>query len=335
MNTKVAVLGGGSWGTTLGILLSKKGYKVFLWEYCKEHVDMLKTYRENIKFLPGIPIPKDIIITNDIYECIKDTRIIVIAVPSHAVRSVVRRFVDKVSDDIIIVSGTKGLEEDSLDTPSQVIQSEFSFELDKSIVVLSGPSHAEEVSRGIPTTVVAACKHEDNAKFIQNLFSTSFFRVYTNTDVIGVELGGALKNVIALASGILYGLKFGDNTTAALITRGLAEISRLGIAMGARQETFFGLSGIGDLVVTCTSKYSRNRQLGEMIGKGSTFEEAYSSMVMVAEGVNTTKAAFVLSQKLGIELPITKEVHAVLFEGKSPRKAVEDLMLRELKPEWY
>ncbi|MFH1859622.1 MAG: NAD(P)H-dependent glycerol-3-phosphate dehydrogenase, partial [bacterium] len=200
--------------------------------------------------------------------------------------------------------------------------------------VLSGPSHAEEVSRQVPTTVVSAAKQEKIARFIQELFSTPYFRVYTNLDIKGVELGGSLKNIIALASGILCGLGFGDNTNAALITRGLAEISRLGVAMGAQRETFFGLSGIGDLVVTCTSKHSRNRYLGELIGKGMPLNEALSTMTMVAEGVNTTKAAFILSKKIGVELPITTAIHDVLFEGMNPQKAIEGLMTRELKSEW-
>ncbi|MEK7274772.1 MAG: NAD(P)H-dependent glycerol-3-phosphate dehydrogenase, partial [Candidatus Desantisbacteria bacterium] len=235
---------------------------------------------------------------------------------------------------VVIVSAAKGLEQDTLSTVSQVIESEIKSELIEDIGVLSGPSHAEEVSRQVPTTVVSAAKQEKTARFIQELFSTPYFRVYTNLDIKGVELGGSLKNIIALASGILCGLGFGDNTNAALITRGLAEISRLGVVMGATRETFFGLSGIGDLVVTCTSKHSRNRYLGELIGKGMPLNEALSTMTMVAEGVNTTKAAFILSKKLGVELPITTAIHDVLFEGKNPQKAVEGLMTRELKSEW-
>lgn len=331
---KISVLGAGSWGTTLSILLANKGYQIFLWEYYKKHVDMLNKHRENINFLPGILIPKEIIITNNIEECLQDTECLVVVVPSHTVRSVFKKCSSLITKKMVIVSASKGLEQDTLSTVSQVIESEIKSDFIENIGILSGPSHAEEVSRHIPTTVVSAAKTEKTAKFIQELFSTSYFRVYTNLDVKGVELGGSLKNIIALASGILSGLGSGDNTNAALITRGLAEISRLGVAMGAQRETFFGLSGLGDLIVTCTSKHSRNRHLGELIGKGMSFNDALSNMTMVAEGVNTTKAAFILSKKLNIELPITMAIYEVLFEEKNPKKAVEILMTRELKSEW-
>ncbi len=328
---KISVLGAGSWGTTIAILLASKGYQISLWEHYVEHVDMLNKHRENIKFLPGVSIPEEIVITNNIEECLQNTECLIVVVPSHAVRAVLRRCSSLIGNDVVIVSAAKGLEQDTLNTVSEVIESETKHEF---IGVLSGPSHAEEVSRCVPTTVVSAARQEKTARFIQELFSTPYFRVYTNLDIKGVELGGSLKNIIALASGILCGLGFGDNTNAALITRGLAEISRLGVVMGANRETFFGLSGIGDLVVTCTSKHSRNRYLGELIGKGMSLNEALSTMTMVAEGVNTTKAAFILSKKLGIELPITTAIHDVLFEGKNPQKAVEGLMSRELRSEW-
>ncbi|MDI6782105.1 MAG: NAD(P)H-dependent glycerol-3-phosphate dehydrogenase [bacterium] len=331
---KISVLGAGSWGTTIAILLASKGYHISLWEHYKEHVDMLNKHRENIKFLPGVSIPEEIVITNNIEECLHNTECLVVVVPSHAVRAVLSRCSSLISREMVIVSAAKGLEQDTLSTVSQVIESEIKQKFIEGIGVLSGPSHAEEVSRQVPTTVVSAARKERTARFIQELFSTPYFRVYTNLDIKGVELGGSLKNIIALASGILCGLGFGDNTNAALITRGLAEISRLGVAMGAQRETFFGLSGIGDLVVTCTSKHSRNRYLGELIGKGMSLNEALSTMTMVAEGVNTTKAAFILSEKLGIELPITTAIYDVLFEGKNPQKAVEGLMTRELKSEW-
>ncbi|MFH1612312.1 MAG: NAD(P)H-dependent glycerol-3-phosphate dehydrogenase [bacterium] len=331
---KITVLGAGSWGTTIAILLANKGYQVFLWEHYKEHVDVLNKHRENIKFLPGVFIPAEIVITNSIEECLQNTECLVVVVPSHAVRSVMKRCSAWIRKGVVIVSAAKGIEQDTLSTVSQIIESEVAPEIIEDIEVLSGPSHAEEVSRQVPTTVVAAAKQEKTARFIQELFSTPYFRVYTNLDIKGVELGGSLKNIIALASGILCGFGFGDNTNAALITRGLAEISRLGVAMGAQRETFFGLSGIGDLVVTCTSKHSRNRYLGELIGKGISLNEALSTMTMVAEGVNTTKAAFILSGKLGIELPITTAIHDVLFEGKNPQKAIEGLMTRELRSEW-
>ena len=331
---KITVLGAGSWGTTIAILLAKKGYVVSLWEHYKEHVDMLNDRRENIKFLSGVLIPEKVIITNSLEECLQGTECIVVVVPSHCVRSVMQRCSSLVKKGMVIVSAAKGLEQDTMSTVSQIIESELPTEMIEDIGVLSGPSHAEEVSRQVPTTVVAAARQEKTAKFIQELFSTPYFRVYTNLDIKGVELGGSLKNVIALASGILCGLGFGDNTNAALITRGLTEISRLGVVMGGKLETFFGLSGIGDLVVTCTSKHSRNRSLGELIGKGMSFNEALATMTMVAEGVNTTKAAFILSKRLGIDLPITTAIHGVLFEDKKPREAVEDLMTRELKSEW-
>ncbi|MBU0702141.1 NAD(P)H-dependent glycerol-3-phosphate dehydrogenase [bacterium] len=331
---KITVFGAGSWGTTIAILLASKGYQVSLWEHYKEHVDLLNKHRENIKFLPGVFIPEGIAITNSLEECLQETECMVVVVPSHAVRSVLKRCSPLIKKGTVIVSAAKGLEQDTLSTVSQIIESELPAEIIEDIGVLSGPSHAEEVSRYVPTTVVSAAKQEKTARFIQELFSTPYFRVYTNLDVKGVELGGSLKNIIALASGILCGLGFGDNTNAALITRGLAEISRLGVAMGAQRETFFGLSGIGDLVVTCTSKHSRNRYLGELIGKGMSLNEALASMTMVAEGVNTTKAAFILSKKLGVELPITTAIHDVLFEGMNPQKAVEGLMTRELKSEW-
>jgi glycerol-3-phosphate dehydrogenase (NAD(P)+) len=331
---KISVLGAGSWGTTIAILLANKGCQVSLWEYYKEHVDMLNKHRENIKFLPGVSIPEGIVITNSIEECLQNTECLIVVVPSHAVRAVLRRCSSLIRKGVVIVSAAKGLEQDTMSTVSQIIESEVRQELIEDIGVLSGPSHAEEVSRCVPTIVVSAAKEEKTAKFIQELFSTPYFRVYTNLDIKGVELGGSLKNIIALASGILCGLGFGDNTNAALITRGIAEISRLGVVMGAIRETFFGLSGIGDLVVTCTSKHSRNRYLGELIGKGMSLNEALSIMTMVAEGVNTTKAAFILSKKLGVELPITTAIYDVLFEGKNPRKAVEGLMTRELKSEW-
>lgn len=237
---KITVLGAGSWGTTIAILLAKKGYDVSLWEHYKEHVDMLNEHRENIKFLPGVGIPEKVMITNNLEECLQGTECIVVVVPSHAVRSVMRRCSSLIKKGTVIVSAAKGLEQDTMSTVSQIIESELSIEMIENIGVLSGPSHAEEVSRQVPTTVVAAAKEEKTARFIQELFSTPCFRVYTNLDIKGVELGGSLKNVIALASGILCGLGFGDNTNAALITRGLAEISRLGVAMGGKLETFLG-----------------------------------------------------------------------------------------------
>ncbi len=328
---KVGILGGGSWGTTLAILLYEKGLSVKIWEFSGEQVEIICKKRENVKFLPGIFIPQEIEITSCLEDVVKDSNVIVIALPSQVVREVVQRLVPMITPDVVIVSGVKGLEISTMKRISEVIREHFPQEI--RIGVISGPSHAEEVSRKIPTAIVSAAQDEKIAKFIQEIFLTPNLRVYTNTDLVGVELGGALKNIIAIAAGISDGLGLGDNTKAALITRGLVEIIQIGKIFGARESTFLGLSGLGDLVVTCTSKYSRNRYLGEMIGKGSSLQEVLSSMVMIAEGVPTTKAAKELAKKVNIELPITNEVYKVLFESKNPKQAVNDLMLRSAKAE--
>lgn len=328
---KVGILGGGSWGTTLAILLYEKGLSVKIWEFSDEQVEIISKKRENIKFLPGIFIPQEIEITSCLEDVVKDSKVIVIAIPSQVVREVVKRLPPMITPDVVIVSGVKGLEISTMKRISEVIGEYLPQET--KVGVISGPSHAEEVSRKIPTAIVAAAQDEKIAKFIQDIFLTPSLRVYTNTDLVGVELGGALKNIIAIAAGISDGLELGDNTKAALITRGLVEIIQIGRILGAREPTFLGLSGLGDLVVTCTSGYSRNRYLGEMIGKGSSLQEVLSSMVMVAEGVSTTKATKELAKKVNIELPITNEVYKVLFESKSPKQAVSDLMLRSAKAE--
>lgn len=328
---KVGILGGGSWGTTLAILLYEKGLSVKIWEFSDEQVEIISKKRENIKFLPGIFIPQEIEITSCLEDVVKDSKVIVIVIPSQVVREVVKRLPPMITPDVVIVSGVKGLEISTMKRISEVIGEYLPQET--KVGVISGPSHAEEVSRKIPTAIVAAAQDEKIAKFIQDIFLTPSLRVYTNTDLVGVELGGALKNIIAIAAGISDGLELGDNTKAALITRGLVEIIQIGRILGAREPTFLGLSGLGDLVVTCTSGYSRNRYLGEMIGKGSSLQEVLSSMVMVAEGVSTTKATKELAKKVNIELPITNEVYKVLFESKSPKQAVSDLMLRSAKAE--
>lgn len=328
---KVGILGGGSWGTTLAILLYEKGLSVKIWEFSDEQVEIISKKRENIKFLPGIFIPQEIEITSCLEDVVKDSKVIVIVIPSQVVREVVKRLPPMITPDVVIVSGVKGLEISTMKRISEVIGEYLPQET--KVGVISGPSHAEEVSRKIPTAIVAAAQDEKIAKFIQDIFFTPSLRVYTNTDLVGVELGGALKNIIAIAAGISDGLELGDNTKAALITRGLVEIIQIGRILGAREPTFLGLSGLGDLVVTCTSGYSRNRYLGEMIGKGSSLQEVLSSMVMVAEGVSTTKATKELAKKVNIELPITNEVYKVLFESKSPKQAVSDLMLRSAKAE--
>lgn len=329
---EVVVLGAGSWGMTLAIHLFKKGHKIRLWEFSQERVASLLSKRENIWFLPGITIPEDIFITSNIDEACQKAEVVIVAIPSHTVREVVTHLVGHLEEGAIIISVVKGLEEKTSMRPSQIIEEILG---GWQIGVLSGPSHAEEVSREIPTTVVASSVQKEISASIQHLFITPNFRVYTNEDLIGVELGGALKNIIAIAAGISDGLGFGDNTKAALLTRGLTEMTRLGVAMGAKSQTFAGLSGMGDLIVTCISKFSRNRHLGEMIGRGITLKEALKKMVMVAEGIRTTKAASEMAKFYGVELPITEEVFKVLFEGKSPREAVSELMLREPKPEIF
>lgn len=331
MAMKIGVLGGGSWGTTLSILLYEKGLSIKIWEFSDEQVAIINQKRENVRFLPGIFIPEEIEITSCLEDVVKEAEVIVIAIPSQVVREVVKQVSPMITTDVVIVSAVKGLEISTMKRISEVIKEYFPAEV--KVGVISGPSHAEEVSRKIPTAVVSSAQDEKTAKFIQDIFLTPNLRVYTNTDLVGVELGGALKNIIAIAAGISDGLGLGDNTKAALITRGLVEIIKIGRILGAKESTFLGLSGLGDLVVTCTSKYSRNRHLGEMIGQGSLLEDALDSMVMVAEGVPTTKAAYELAKKLDIELPITNEVYKVLFEVKDPKQAVNDLMLRSAKAE--
>lgn len=324
---KIAVLGAGSWGTTLAILLAKKGHEVALWEYLKEQAERLARERENRRFLPGIPIPEEIFISSNLKEIAKGKETVLIVVPSQALREVVEKLAKvKISQKVVLISATKGLEVGTNLRMSQIIKSYFP---ENRIVVLSGPSHAEEVSREIPTTIVASTSSTKLSQEIQEIFTTPYFRVYTNPDTIGVELGGALKNIIAIASGICDGLGLGDNSKAALMTRGMAEIARLGVALGARPETFAGLSGMGDLITTCISRHSRNRGLGERIAKGRRLEEAQREIGMVTEGVPTTKSAYELSKKYKVEMPITEELYQVLFGGKDPRDAEFELMTRK------
>ncbi|MBI5206351.1 MAG: NAD(P)H-dependent glycerol-3-phosphate dehydrogenase [Candidatus Firestonebacteria bacterium] len=331
MKKKVAVLGAGSWGTTLSILLSKKSLEVKLWAKDENKALSLRKERENKYYLPGIKIPQNIFISSSIEEVIKDADIIVIAVPTHVVREITRRAFSNINrSDIIIVNASKGIENNTLNRMSEVIFKETGNE---NIVVLSGPSHAEEVSLEIPTAIVAASNKLNIAKEVQELFFTSYFRVYTNLDLIGVEIGGALKNIIAIGTGILDGLKLGDNTKAALITRGLAEITRFGTFFGAKKETFAGLSGIGDLVCTCTSKHSRNRLLGEKIGYGKKLKEALEEMIMVAEGLKTTLSVYDMAKKNNINMPITEQMYEVLYCDKSPEEALYKLMNREARYE--
>lgn len=330
---KISVLGAGGWGTTLAILLHYNGHNVILWEFDKSYSKVLEKSRENKNFLPGIVIPDEIRITHDLDEATNQQNMIVLAIPSQFLRNVVKEIVPSSMKSSIIVSVAKGIENQSLLTMTQMLKQQIpSLDLAQ-VGVISGPSHAEEVSRRIPTAVVAASTNVDTTKSIQATFITSYFRVYGSTDVLGVELGGAFKNVIGIGAGIIDGAKFGDNTKAAIMTRGIAEISRLGITMGAQPETFAGLSGMGDLIVTCMSRHSRNRYVGEQIGAGKTLKQVLKSMKMVAEGIETSRSASMLARKYKIETPITNEVYKILFENKDPVKATTDLMTRDMKME--
>jgi glycerol-3-phosphate dehydrogenase (NAD(P)+) len=329
----ICVLGAGGWGTALGILLHNKKHSVTLWEFDKEYAHTLDEYRENFYFLPKVKIPKQIAITNDIDIAVYKKDIIVVATPTQYVRNVISGIMHIDLTNRIILSVSKGIENETLLTVSKIFLDVFRKIKKKNIVVLSGPSHAEEVSRQVPTAVVASSDDIDNAAIVQRAFSNKYFRVYRSSDVTGVEMGGALKNVIAIAAGISDGAGFGDNTKAAIMTRGLKEITRLGLKMGAHENTFFGLSGMGDLIVTCASRLSRNRFVGEEVGKGRKLKDVLAEMKMVAEGVATTKSTYELAENIGVELPITEQVHKVLFTGKNPHKATEMLMTRDLKTE--
>ncbi|SFK63638.1 glycerol 3-phosphate dehydrogenase (NAD(P)+) [Lachnospiraceae bacterium KH1T2] len=327
---EIGMIGAGSWGTALTWLLANNGHHVTVWSAIESEIEMLKKDREHKDKLPGVKLQDDIIFTTDLAEACADKDMLVMAVPSPFTRSTARQMKPYVRYGQLIVSVAKGIEEDSLDTLSMIIDEE----IQKSrVVVLCGPSHAEEVGNGMPTVVVAGSKDEDNAKYVQNVFMSEVFRVYTSTDPYGMELGAALKNVIALAAGIADGLGYGDNTKAALITRGIAEISRLGVAAGGEEATFHGLTGIGDLIVTCASKHSRNRSAGVLIGQGKSYEEAMKEVKQVVEGVYSAKSAMQLAKKYDVEIPIIEQVNAILFEGKDPKQAIFDLMCREKKEE--
>jgi len=326
----VVVLGSGSWGTALAIMLQRHGHKVTLWARREEAIAEMRSTRENKQYLPNIPLSEELGLTHSLEEAFAGAEIILCAVPSKAVRSMMEQIVPFVKEGQVIVNVAKGLEQGTLLRLSQVIEQIIP---QAKICVLSGPSHAEEVARDIPTTCVAACVDETVAKMVQEEFMNPNFRVYTNTDVIGVEIGAAMKNVMALAAGVSDGVGFGDNTKAAIMTRGIAEMTRLGIAMGGKAETFAGLSGIGDLIVTCTSMHSRNRRAGILLGKGYTLDETLAEVKMVVEGVNTAKAALEAAKKYGVYMPITDEMNQVLFEGKELRQAVMDLMTRVGRPE--
>ncbi len=328
----IAVIGDGGWGTTLAILLNKNGAKVSLWGAFPDYIGSMKAKRENVKFLPGITIPPEISLTSELSEAVSGTDIVVLAVPSQYMRSVALRLKDAgaVLADKVFVSVSKGIEDKTLIRMSEVIRGILGA---VRIGVLSGPTISYEVARGLPTTVVAASEDEDTAKEIQDLFMTDNFRVYTNNDIIGVELGGSLKNVIAIAAGISDGLGFGVNTKAGLLVRGIVEIARLGIKMGARQETFYGISGLGDLMTTCVSSHGRNRWFGEEIGKGKKPQDVLKATEMVVEGAVTAKSCHELRKKYGVEMPISEQIYAVIYENKDPKTAVRDLMTRERKAE--
>lgn len=330
---RIAVLGAGSWGTTLAILLANNSHDVSLWSSQETYTEDIRSTRENPSFLPGIIIPESVLATSDIHDAVAGRDLIVGAVPSQYLRGVMTHLQGMDFRRVTVVNVAKGIENGTLMTMSEMLRDVVPDLPSENIATLSGPSHAEEVSKGIPTTVVAASVHLETAQRVQATFMTPRFRVYASTDLRGVEIGGSLKNVIAIAAGIIDGAHLGDNTKAAVMTRGIAEIARVGVAMGAHVRTFSGLSGIGDLMVTCMSRHSRNRHVGVEIGKGRKLPEILSEMVMIAEGVATTQSAYELSRKVGVETPIIAEVHKILFEEKDPLVACNDLMTRDPKGE--
>ena len=327
---KIAVIGAGSWGIALAQLLAHNKHDVTVWSIIEDEINMLKEKHEHVDKLPGVKLDDTIKYTTDLKEAIEGKKVLVLAVPSPFTRSTASKMKEFVTEDQIIVNVAKGIEEATLMTLSQVIEDEIA---NATVCVLSGPSHAEEVGRGLPTTVVVGAKKKEDAQFLQNIFMSEVFRVYISPDILGIELGAALKNVVALAAGIADGLGFGDNTKAALITRGITEIARLGMAMGGKFETFCGLTGIGDLIVTCASMHSRNRRAGILIGQGKTYEEAMAEVKMVVEGVYSAKAALKLAQKYDVKLPIIEELNKVLFDGVKAKDAIGNLMLRDKKLE--
>ncbi|RKX21455.1 MAG: NAD(P)H-dependent glycerol-3-phosphate dehydrogenase [Candidatus Zixiibacteriota bacterium] len=331
MRTKACILGAGSWGMAIAYLLSKNGHEVTLWEFNPDEYNKLLSHRTIPEKLNDFKLQDDIEVTNNLEYAISDAEIIILAVPSQSLRHVLKQ-IKSYPPQAGFVNVAKGVEVKTLKRMSEVISEEFT-PVPARIATLSGPSHAEEVIRNLPTTVVVAGSHNEFINLTQEAFSNQYFRVYNSEDLIGVELGGALKNIIAIGSGIADGLGMGDNTRGALMTRGLAEITRLGISMGADSATFAGLSGIGDLITTCSSKHSRNRFVGERLGQGLKLKEILESMAMVAEGVQTTKSGYELAQINNIEMPITTEVYNILFKEKSPQVAIEELMLRKLKSE--
>ncbi|MBE6063209.1 MAG: NAD(P)H-dependent glycerol-3-phosphate dehydrogenase [Clostridium butyricum] len=329
--SRVTFLGGGSFGSALAVLLAEKDNIVSIYNRDKKVVDEINIKRTNEKYMRNLIIPKNVTAFSDILKAVEGADYIVLSVPSHVIRSMCRSIKGKIPKDIPIISIAKGIEEDSDKRLSQVIKEE----LDNPVVVLSGPSHAEEIAMKLPTTLVSTSEKMKYAYDVQDLFMTPNLRVYTNDDIIGVEVGGAVKNIIALAAGILDGLGYGDNTKAALMTRGMKEISRIGIALGGRTETFYGLTGMGDLIVTCTSMHSRNRRAGFLIGKGKNLSEALEEVGMVVEGVKACRAFYQLKEKMGVSMPITDGLYKGLFENKKPKEIIDNLMIRDKKSELF
>ncbi len=326
----ISIIGAGSWGIALAVLLHKNGHQVTVWSVIEAEIKMLQKEHEHKDKLPGVKLPEDMVFTTDLEQAVRGAEVLVLAVPSPYTRSTSQSMAPLVKEGQMVVNVAKGIEEKTLLTLSQIIEEEIP---QANVAVLSGPSHAEEVGRGIPTTIVVGAKDKETAEYLQNIFMNEVFRVYISPDVLGIELGAALKNVVALAAGIADGLGYGDNTKAALITRGITEIARLGVAMGGKFETFCGLTGIGDLIVTCASMHSRNRRAGILIGQGYTMKQAMDEVKMVVEGVYSAKAAMGLAKKYDVQLPIIEQVNAVLFEGQLADEAVKNLMLRDKKIE--
>lgn len=330
---KVSVLGAGSWGTALAMVLAENGHDTLIWTHRQEQADEINKHHTNKKYLPETVLPHNLQATNDLAEAVVHTEIIIVAVPTKAIREVCEKMSATLNKKVLFVHVSKGIEPDSLLRISEILTMNLPAEYVEEIVVLSGPSHAEEVVLHYPTTITAVCENLVAAEKVQDLFMNQYFRVYTNDDVIGVEIGGALKNVIALAAGITDGLNYGDNAKAALITRGLAEITRLGVKMGGNPFTFAGLTGMGDLIATCTSVHSRNWRAGDMLGKGLKLQEVLTQMGMVVEGVRTTKAAHQLAEKYDVAMPISEALYRVLFDDIDPKEAVDALMMRMKKRE--
>jgi glycerol-3-phosphate dehydrogenase (NAD(P)+) len=330
---KIGVVGAGSWGTALTNLLALKGFKIDLWVFEEEVKDQIEIYRENKVFLPGVSLSDNIYPSNDIEAVVRGKDLVLMVVPSHVMRETASKIREHISKETIIVSASKGIENKTHLTMSGVLREIFHEISEDSFAVLSGPSFAGEVVRNVPTVIAVASKNQNVAGYVQHVFATPYFRVYTNNDMIGVELGGSVKNVIAIASGIIDGLGLGLNTRAALITRGLTEMRRLGLKLGANPRTFAGIAGVGDLVLTCTGDVSRNHTVGKKIGEGLKLNEILSEMRMVAEGIKTAKSVYNLSRKLGVDMPISHEVYHVLYDDITPKEAVRRLMTRDLKHE--